>query len=76
MRLWHWATFLITFLLLLTILVSKTFLGWGHVNDILHEGLKKEGIVLGPRQTFTTANLLMERVWDWHIWLGYVLSTL
>jgi cytochrome b len=76
MRLGHWATFLITFLLLLTILVSKTFLGWSHVNNVLHEGLKKEGIVLGPRQTFNTANLLMERVWDWHMWLGYVLSFL
>jgi cytochrome b len=76
MRLWHWATFLITFFLLLTILVSKTFLGWGHVNSVLQEGLRKEGVVLGPRQTFNTANLLMERVWDWHIWLGYVLSFL
>jgi cytochrome b len=63
-------------MLLLTILVSKSFLNWLFVNNTIYEGMAKEGIHLLPGQTVTTAGLLRERIWSWHTYLGYILSLL
>jgi Ni/Fe-hydrogenase 1 B-type cytochrome subunit len=76
LRLWHWSSFIITCFLLLTILVSKSFLNWVFVNNIIYEGMAREGIHLHPGQTVGTAGLLRERIWSWHTYLGYILSLL
>ena len=76
LRLWHWSSFIITCLLLITILVSKSFLNWLFVNNIIYEGMAREGIHLQPGQTAGTASLLRERIWAWHTYLGYILGLL
>jgi len=76
LRLWHWSSFIITCNLLLTILVSKSFLNWLFVNNTIYEGMAREGIHLLPGQADATAGLLRERIWTWHTNLGYILSLL
>ncbi|MBD0285869.1 MAG: cytochrome b/b6 domain-containing protein [Flavisolibacter sp.] len=76
MRLWHWSSFIVIFLLLFTILVTKTFLGWQYTNNTLRIGLLQEGIHLTPEQTSGVGGMLQERAWNWHIQLGYILSLL
>lgn len=72
-RIIHW-TVAITFLLLLvTIFLRLTWMNKYHVAEIIQEYLKGTDQTLSQDQVIALAKKIRKPMWDWHIYLGYVL---
>ena len=67
----------ITFLLLLiTIFLRLTWLNKYNVSAIIQDYLSDTGRVLSQDQTLTLAKKIRQPMWQWHIYLGYILTGL
>jgi cytochrome b561 len=69
----HWAIAISFVLLLITIFLRMTWMNKFHVSDILQENLTERGITLTEEETILIAKKIRKPMWQWHIYIGYVL---
>lgn len=75
-RLWHWLTVLVVGLLLLTIIVSKTYLNGFRTGQTINNTLTRQGIKLSQQEIWDTVDALRNGIWTSHIYFGYALTAL
>ena len=75
-RIWHWLNALVVIGLLLTVLLRKTLLSWRSNAALIEEKAKAAGSLITPELAKSIAIDMKDRLWDWHIYLGYALSAI
>lgn len=75
-RIVHWAIAITFLLLLLTIFLRLTWMNKNNVAAIIHNYLNDTGQLLTQEQLITLAKKIRQPMWDWHIYLGYILTGL
>ena len=75
-RIMHWSIALIFILLLITIFLRFTWLNKFHMAEIIQNFLSTTDQTLNQDQLITLAKQIRKPMWDWHIYLGYVLTGL
>jgi Ni/Fe-hydrogenase 1 B-type cytochrome subunit len=76
LRLWHWTNALVITGLLLTVLINSTLLKSRNSTPLIKTGLQKAGAQVTDAQVKNAAHALSDKVWDVHIYFGYVLAAL
>lgn len=72
-RIVHWAIAISMILLLLTIFLRLTWMNKNHVADIIQNYLSTTDQTLSRDQAIILAKQIRKPMWDWHIYIGYVL---
>jgi len=72
-RIIHWAIAISFLLLLITIFLRMTWMNKYHVADIIQEYLKTTNQTLSYDEVVLLAKQIRKPMWEWHIYLGYVL---
>jgi len=72
-RILHWAIAVSFLLLLITIFLRLTWMNKFNVAAIIQEYLSSKGQTLSQDQLIVLAKKIRQPMWDWHIYLGYVL---
>jgi len=75
-RLLHWAIAFTLFGMLGTILLRLGWLEKNHVADIMGPYLREQGAELSRDQLIVLAKKIRKPMWEWHIYLGYMLTGL
>lgn len=77
-RILHWAIAISFTLLLFTIFLRLTWMNKNNVADIIQNYLTTNEINhnLTPDQLIVLAKKIRQPMWDWHIYIGYVLTAL
>lgn len=75
-RIMHWAIALCMLLLLVTIFLRLTWMNKDHVADIIQSYLSSADLSLSRDQIIVLAKQIRKPMWNWHLYLGYVLSGL
>lgn len=69
----HWAIAISFVLLSITIFLRMTWMNKNHVSDILQVELTEKGIMLSEEDTILIAKKIRKPMWQWHIYIGYLL---
>lgn len=69
----HWAIAISMLLLLITIFLRLTWMNKNHVADIIQNYLSTTDQTLSRDQAIILAKKIRKPMWDWHIYIGYVL---
>jgi cytochrome b561 len=72
----HWAIAISFTLLLITIFLRLTWMNKYNVAAIIQEYLSTTGQTLSQDQLIVLAKQIRQPMWDWHIYIGYVLTGL
>ncbi|MCK5814627.1 MAG: cytochrome b/b6 domain-containing protein [Flavobacteriaceae bacterium] len=72
-RIIHWAIAFSFLLLLITIFLRLTWMNKYNVADIIQNYLKDTDQILSQEQLITLAKKIRQPMWNWHIYIGYVL---
>lgn len=72
-RIVHWAIAISFLLLLITIFLRLTWLNKFNVAAIIQEYLNDTDQMLSQEQLIVLAKKIRQPMWDWHIYIGYVL---
>lgn len=72
-RIIHWAIAVSFLLLLITIFLRLTWMNKNNVAAIIQDYLSGTDQVLSQDQLITLAKKIRQPMWDWHIYIGYVL---
>lgn len=72
----HWAIAVCVILLLLTIFLRMYWLNKNHVSAIIQDFLSTTDIQMSEEDSITLAKKIRKPMWDWHIYLGYILTGL
>ncbi len=72
-RIIHWAIAISFLLLLLTIFLRLTWMNKHNVAAILQDYIIGTGQTLSEDQLIVLAKKIRQPMWDWHIYIGYVL---
>ena len=75
-RIIHWAIAVSFLLLLVTIFLRLTWMNKFNVAAIIQDYLSGTDLVLSQDQLIVLAKKIRQPMWDWHIYLGYVLTGL
>ncbi|MBE0422468.1 MAG: cytochrome b/b6 domain-containing protein [Lutibacter sp.] len=75
-RLIHWSIAICMFLLLITIFLRLTWMNKNNVAEIIQNYLSTTDQSLTQDQLILLAKKIRQPMWDWHIYLGYVLTGL
>ena len=75
-RLMHWAIALCMLFLLLTIFLRSTWMSRDSVTGVINDVLKDTEVKLSKEQIGKIARGIRNPMWDWHIYIGYVLTGL
>ncbi len=75
-RIVHWAIAVAFLLLLITIFLRLTWMNKFNVAAIIENYLSDTGQFLTEDQLIVLAKKIRQPMWDWHIYLGYVLTGL
>ena len=75
-RIWHWIHAVTILGLLGTVFLRKTFLSWRTNSELLTQKLLEFNLEVTAEQAKTLAKAIRAPMWEWHIILGYVLTTL
>ena len=75
-RIIHWATAVTFMLLLITIFLRLTWMNKNNMADIIQNYLNGTDQTLSRDQIVAMAKQIRKPMWDWHIYLGYVLAGL
>ena len=75
-RIIHWSIAISFLLLLITIFLRMTWLNKNHVAAIIQDYLSTTNQVLTQEQLIQLAKKIRKPMWDWHIYIGYVLTGL
>jgi cytochrome b561 len=76
LRFWHWLNAFVVTLLLMTVILRKTFLSSRKMTTILSEKLGKAVSGLTPETLKAATGAIRDQMWDWHYRLGFVLAGL
>lgn len=72
-RIIHWTIAISFLILLLTIFLRLTWMNKYDVAAIIQDYLKDTDQVLSQEQLITLAKKIRQPMWNWHIYIGYVL---
>lgn len=72
-RILHWAIALTFLLLLITIFLRLTWMNKYNVAEIIQNYLGITDVTLSQDQAIAMAKKIRQPMWNWHIYLGYVL---
>ena len=72
-RIMHWAIALCITFLLITIFLRMNWMEKNHVAAILDSNLKALDVTLSQEQLIKIAKQIRKPMWDWHVYVGYVL---
>jgi cytochrome b561 len=72
-RIMHWAIALCMLFMLLTIFLRLNWMNKNHMAGILLEQLNGLSIDLSEEDAVKIAKQIRKPMWNWHIWIGYVL---
>ena len=72
-RLIHWAIAISLVLLLVTIFLRLTWMNKTNVANIIQDYLNGTDQVLSQKQLIVLAKKIRQPMWNWHIYIGYVL---
>ncbi len=72
-RIIHWAIAVSFLLLLITIFLRLTWMNKFNMAAIIQEYLNGTDQTLSQEQLITLAKKIRQPMWDWHIYIGYVL---
>ncbi|QAA81108.1 cytochrome b/b6 domain-containing protein [Aequorivita sp. H23M31] len=72
-RIIHWAVAITFLLLLVTIFLRITWMNKYHMADIIQDYLNSTDQSLSREQIVAMAKQIRKPMWDWHIYLGYIL---
>ncbi len=75
-RIWHWSTFVIIMGSLITVLLAKTMLNTRSNIPLVQQSLQQSNVTVTADQAKSVAHAFNDKVWNWHIYLGYVLAGL
>ena len=75
-RIIHWSIAISMVLLLITILLRLTWMNKNNVAEIIQNYLNTTDQTLTQDQLIVLAKKIRQPMWDWHIYLGYVLTGL
>lgn len=75
-RIIHWSIAISMVLLLMTIFLRLTWMNKNNVAEIIQNYLKTTDQALTQDQLIVLAKKIRQPMWDWHIYLGYVLTGL
>jgi Ni/Fe-hydrogenase 1 B-type cytochrome subunit len=76
LRIWHWLNMLAVLGLLGTVLLRKTLLSWRSNSALIESRLRESGSPISPELAKEIAVAIRAPLWDWHIYLGYMLAAL
>lgn len=72
-RILHWAIAFCMLFLLLTIFLRLNWMNKNNVSDIIQNYLSTTDQQLSDEQSIKLAKLIRKPMWEWHIYIGYVL---
>jgi len=72
-RILHWAIALCMLFMLLTIFLRLNWMNKIHVSEIIQDYLSTTDQTLTEEQSIKLAKLIRKPMWEWHIYIGYVL---
>lgn len=72
-RIMHWAIAICMMLILFTIFLRSTWMNKNSVADIIRNYLATTDQSLSDDQMISLAKQIRKPMWDWHIYIGYVL---
>lgn len=72
-RIIHWTIAFAMLFMLITIFLRLTWMNKYNMSDIIQRYLINEGVLLTDDQTIVLAKNIRRPMWDWHIYIGYVL---
>ena len=75
-RVIHWAIAISFLLLLITIFLRLTWMNKNNMAAIIQDYLSSTGQNLSKEQLIELAKKIRKPMWDWHIYLGYILTGL
>ncbi|MGG7033704.1 MAG: cytochrome b/b6 domain-containing protein [Flavobacterium sp.] len=75
-RIMHWAIALCFIFLLITIFLRLTWMNKEHVADIIQNYLATTDKTLSREELIVLAKQIRKPMWNWHIYIGYVLTGL
>lgn len=75
-RIIHWAIAISFFFLMITIFLRLTWMNKEHMAGIIQEFLKTTDQTLSQDQLIILAKQIRKPMWNWHIYLGYILAAL
>ncbi|MBC7474528.1 MAG: cytochrome b/b6 domain-containing protein [Candidatus Sericytochromatia bacterium] len=75
-RAWHWLTFVIVTLLLLTVLLNYNILDSTINAPLFKKILSQSGTIINDKQARHLAKTIENKIWTWHKYFGITLSFL
>lgn len=75
-RIIHWAIAFLFLLLLITIFLRLTWMNKYNVAAIIQDYLSGTNQVLNEEQLIVLAKKIRQPMWNWHIYIGYILTGL
>ncbi len=76
LRIWHWLNAFAILGLLGTVFLRKTFLNWRTNSALIEEKLRDAGTTVAPEVAKDIATSMRAPMWNWHIYLGFLLGAL
>ena len=76
LRFWHWGNSLLVSAQLITILFQRVIVNSRSAVPEFQQAMSKQNVVLTVQQGRAFAHIISERIWDWHIYFGWVLGAL
>ena len=75
-RIMHWAIAITMLLILFTIFLRLTWMNRDNMANIIKNYLSTTDKTLSEKEIMTLARQIRKPMWDWHIYLGYVMTGL
>lgn len=75
-RLWHWLTYFLTTGALTSVFIATQVLNPRKNAGLVQDTLKEDGVSVTLAQGKNVAHDLVDLVWDWHTYIGYIISAL
>jgi cytochrome b561 len=76
LSIWHWSNLVVLVCILITVLLVKTIFSGKENYPLIQAALEKKGAIISVDQAKVVAKLYTHKLWDWHVYFGYVLSGL
>lgn len=76
LRVWHWFNAAVITGLLLTVGLRRTLFSGRAITKLIESKTADAGVTLDHEVAKDIANTMVDRLWDWHVYLGYALGTL
>jgi Ni,Fe-hydrogenase I cytochrome b subunit len=73
LNIWHWSNLLIFACTLTTVLLAKTMFNAKTNSPLVQNELEKKGVIISLEQAKSVSKIFTHKLWDWHIYFGYVL---